>query len=193
MRTNVETRFELPKRTGADTASAGVLALLRGDVTLARPEKTQVDLWTLEAAQGSPQAQYELARTLAQTAVISADNRAAVKWLRKAVEKEHTASQYLLGLLIARGQGVRPDPEKAVELFRKAAVMGNKDAQYDLGRALLGGSAAKKIPPRPSPGFGLPQPRGTPRLNTSPVLPTPPAAAVRQTCGRPSSGLNVRP
>ena len=46
MRTNVETRFELPKRTGADTASAGVLALLRGDVTLARPEKTQVDLWT---------------------------------------------------------------------------------------------------------------------------------------------------
>lgn len=137
MRTNVETRFELPKRTGADTASAGVLALLRGDVTLARPEKTQVDLWTREAAQGSPQAQYELARTLAQTAVISADNRAAVKWLRKAVEKEHTASQYLLGLLIARGQGVRPDPEKAVELFRKAAVMGNKDAQYDLGRALL--------------------------------------------------------
>ena len=95
MRTNVETRFELPKRTGADTASAGVLALLRGDVTQARPEKTQVDLWTREAAQGSPQAQYELARTLAQTAVISADNRAAVKWLRKAVEKEHTASQYL--------------------------------------------------------------------------------------------------
>lgn len=104
MRTNVETRFELPKRTGLIRLPPGFLRSY-GDVTQARPEKLRLISGRAKPPRAPPQAQYELARTLAQTAVISADNRAAVKWLRKAVEKEHTASQYLLGLLIARGQG----------------------------------------------------------------------------------------
>lgn len=130
-------RFELP---ASHEARPGVLDLLSGTVAApARPSPELVDAWAKEAANGSPDAQYQLALALTQAGSLSADNRAAVKWLKKAVLKDHAASQHLLGVLIARGQGVRADPEKAVELFRAAAIMGNADAQFDLAKSLSWG------------------------------------------------------
>ena len=134
MRANVDLRFELPRRAPENGRTTGVLALLNGTPPIAAPGEKEIDQWAREAAQGSPQAQYELAKALATGATLSADNRTAVKWLKKAAEKEHLASQHLLGVLIARGQGIRPDPQKAAQLFRSAAVMGMKEAQYDLAR-----------------------------------------------------------
>ena len=139
MRANVDLRFELPKRASAESGrTTGVLALLNGTAPVA-PQEKEITQWAREAAEGSPQAQYELARALASGATLSADNRTAVKWLKKAAEKEHLASRHLLGVLIARGQGIRPVPAKAAELFRSAAVMGFRDAQYDLARCYLWG------------------------------------------------------
>ena len=134
MRANVDLRFELPRRAPENGRTTGVLALLNGTAPVAAPGAKEIDQWAREAAEGSPQAQYELAKALATGATLSADNRTAVKWLKKAAEKEHLASQHLLGVLIARGQGIRPDPQKAAQLFRSAAVMGMKEAQYDLAR-----------------------------------------------------------
>ena len=79
-----------------------VLALLDGRVDAALQNKPQdIEAWQRQAALGSPEAQYELARMLTSGNPLSADNRAAVKWLRKAAEKEHAASQHMLGVLIA--------------------------------------------------------------------------------------------
>ena len=142
----VDLRFTLPKSDSALTAPA-VLSLLdgRAAVSPSAVDRAHIDDWTRKAALGSPDAQFQLARILTSGEPLSADNRAAVKWLRKAAEKEHAASQHLLGVLIARAQGVRADPAKAVELFRSAAIMGNADAQYDLGRALTWDSEQSPI------------------------------------------------
>ena len=153
MKNNVDLRFTLPQARRAPAMSR-VLALL--DVR-AMPQAEasaphDVALWQREAASGSPEAQYELAKMLTSGNPISADNRAAVKWLRKAAEKEHAASQHMLGVLIARGQGVRANPQQAVALFRSAAIVGNADAQYDLARAL----SHARLPPLLDAGTPMP-------------------------------------
>ena len=97
MRANVDLRFELPRRAPENGRTTGVLALLNGTAPVAAPGAKEIDQWAREAAEGSPQAQYELAKALATGATLSADNRTAVKWLKKAAEKEHLASQHLWG------------------------------------------------------------------------------------------------
>lgn len=137
MKNRTELRFTLPEKSAQPDR---VLALLNGRVAPGQPpESITPDEWARQAALGSPEAQYALARYLTAAASSSADNRTAVKWLKKAAQKKHAASEHLLGVLTARAQGVRADPEKAVALFRSAAIMGNADAQYDLARALSWG------------------------------------------------------
>ncbi|MCF0254326.1 MAG: sel1 repeat family protein [Duodenibacillus sp.] len=134
-----EPRFTVPERAAAMRADA-ILGLLEGRAQeRPEPDAGRVSAWAREAALGSPDAQFELARALTSGQPLSADNRAAVKWLRKAAQQEHAASRHLLGVLIARAQGVRADPQQAVALFRAAAVMGCMQAQYDLARALTWG------------------------------------------------------
>ena len=123
MKRNTDLRFELPQNKV--TSPVGVLALLQGQVQTTAssvPDQNTLEMWQREAAQGSPNAQYELAKMLTSGEPVSADNRAAVKWLKKAAEKQHAESQHMLGVLIARGQGVRADPAKAAALFRAAAA-----------------------------------------------------------------------
>ena len=147
MKRNTDLRFELPR--SKVSSPGGVLALLQGQVQTsgnALPDEKTVAMWQREAAEGSPNAQYELAKMLTSGEPVSADNRAAVKWLKKAAEKQHAESQHMLGVLIARGQGVRADPAKAAALFRAAAIMGNANAQYDLGRALDWGFGCEENP-----------------------------------------------
>lgn len=138
MKSRVDLRFTIPAATQAP-AMDGVLALLQGQAPAASAVPQTVAQWQRQAASGSPQAQYELAKALTAQPKDSADNRAAVKWLRKASQQAHIESQHLLGVLVARGQGVRANPEEAVRLFRAAAIMGLSHAQYDLGRALSWG------------------------------------------------------
>ena len=140
VKNKVDLRFTLPERKSAPSIS-NVLSLLDGKVVNRQENfgQSTIEAWKRDAALGSPEAQYELAKSLTTGNPASSDNRAAVKWLRKAADKEHAASQHLLGVLIARAQGVRANPEQAVALFRAAAIMGNADAQYDLGRALTWG------------------------------------------------------
>ena len=79
MKNNVDLRFTLPEARRAPAMSR-VLALLDGKA-VARPEpSTPQDIasWQREAASGSPEAQYELAKALTSGNPLSADNRAAV-------------------------------------------------------------------------------------------------------------------
>ena len=94
MKRNTDLRFELPQNKV--TSPVGVLALLQGQVQTTAssvPDQNTVEMWQREAAQGSPNAQYELAKMLTSGEPVSADNRAAVKWLKKAAEKQQKSNK----------------------------------------------------------------------------------------------------
>ena len=143
MRKDVDLRFTLP---AGPHATHAVLDMLEGKVAATQATSLSIDDRAREAAQGNAQAQYELAKALTSGAPLAEKNREAVKWLRKAVEKEHAQSEHLLGILIARGQGARPNPKMAHALFRSAATMGFAPAQYDLARSLLWGFGCETNP-----------------------------------------------
>ena len=129
-----------------------VLGLL-GGVAVSPPlaSKEAMQYYARSAAEGNPDAQYQLAKLLVEGQTLSTNNRAALKWLKKAVEKDHAASQHLLGQMYLKGQGVTRDAHRALELFRQAAISGNAEAEYDLGASLVSfgrrsGPRAKPIP-----------------------------------------------
>ncbi len=135
MKKDVDLRFTLP----TEARSSPVLDRLAGKVALDAASSRTIDQRAREAALGNAQAQYELAKALTSGSPLASENREAVKWLKKAVEKEHAQSEHLLGILIARAQGVRANPALSHSLFRKAATVGYAPAQYDLARSLLWG------------------------------------------------------
>ena len=124
-----------------------VLGLLGGVAnTPPQPSKEAMQYYAREAAEGNPDAQYRLAKLLVEGQVLSTNNRAALKWLKKAVEKDHAASQHLLGQMYMTGRGVTRDLDRAMELFRQAAISGYAEAEYDLGCALMDGTTGHKDP-----------------------------------------------
>ena len=135
MKKDVDLRFTLP----TEAKGSPVLDRLVGKVALESPTNRTINQRAREAALGNAQAQYELAKALTSGSPLASENREAVKWLKKAVEKEHAQSEHLLAILIARGQGVRPNPTLANSLLRKAATVGYAPAQYDLARSLVWG------------------------------------------------------
>ncbi len=65
-----------------------VLGLL-GGVAVSPPQasKEAMQYYARAAAEGNPDAQYQLAKLLVEGQTLSTNNRAALKWLKKAVEK----------------------------------------------------------------------------------------------------------
>ncbi len=142
MKKDVDLRFTLPE----EVKSSPVLDRLVGRVALDAPTSRSIDQMARAAALGNAQAQYELAKALTSGSPLASENREAVKWLKKAVEKEHAQSEHLLAILIARAQGVRANPVLAHSLLRKAATVGYAPAQYDLARSLTWGFGCEANP-----------------------------------------------
>ena len=67
------------------------------------------------------------------------DYAEAVKWYRKAAEKNHAAAQQKLGICYLRGDGVKEDCAEAEKWYRKAAEQGHAVAQISLGNCLVYG------------------------------------------------------
>ena len=59
---------------------------------------------------------------------VTQDDKAVVKWSRKAAEQGNALAQYSLALMYANGQGVLQDYVMAHMYFNISAVSGNKDA-----------------------------------------------------------------
>jgi hypothetical protein len=71
----------------------------------------------------------------------------AVKWYRKAAERNHAAAQYKLGFCHYHGYGASKDSVEAMKWFRKVADQaerGNASAQYYLGRSYWYGYGVPK-------------------------------------------------
>ena len=85
------------------------------------------------AAQGQPEAQYQLGVIYLRGKGISKDLGQAAGLLRRAAERGIAEAQYQLGLLYLTGDGVMKDYAEAAKWIRKAADQGLADAQYDYG------------------------------------------------------------
>ena len=87
----------------------------------------------IAAAQGHPEAQFELARMYETGQGVPRDLTEALKLYAKAAEQDHTVAQYNLGVLYNNGQGVARDDKAAAKWYRQAAQKNYPDAQNNLG------------------------------------------------------------
>ena len=67
------------------------------------------------------------------------DTAEAVKWYRKAAEKDFAAAQFNLGKCYEDGVGLPKDNAEAVKWLRKAADQGYAAAQYLIGVRCVSG------------------------------------------------------
>jgi TPR repeat protein len=111
----------------------------------ARLPAQEVVIWCkTRAAQGDPEAQFDVAEMYRLGVFVSQDFTEAVKWYRKAADQGHAASQDHLGDMYRLGNGVSQNDEEAVEWYRRAAKQGQPDAQYFLGASYLLGRGVPK-------------------------------------------------
>jgi uncharacterized protein len=64
---------------------------------------------------------------------VEKDYAEAMRWFRKAAERDNPYAQYLLGQLYQRGQGTGQDYREAMTWFRNAADRGYLDALLSVG------------------------------------------------------------
>jgi TPR repeat protein len=96
--------------------------------------------WGHAAAQGDPEAQFNLAATLYSHREFDPDKSNAFKWFCHAAEQGVIKAQSKLGFMFAAGDGVVEDPIEAHKWFYIADQRGDKPAGLNLerSRALLG-------------------------------------------------------
>ena len=82
----------------------------------------------LAAKAGDAESQFECGMMYASRK----NGKAALSWLKKAADQDHTLSQYQLGELYFYGELVDEDLNLAYAWYEKAALRGNMQAQYQL-------------------------------------------------------------
>ena len=108
--------------------TAIIVTLLAPTITYAQ----SVDDYKRMAEQGDAEAQYNLGLYYLNEGD-SQDYIEAVRWLRKAADRDYADAQVLLGSCYVLGYGVTINYKEALELFRKAAAQDNVGAYSMLG------------------------------------------------------------
>lgn len=85
------------------------------------------------AAQGNPEAQYEIGMRCLEGIEVPKDLKLAIEWLTKSSTQGFEDAQYLLGRCYESGTGVEENEKIALGLYIKAANAANKLAQHALG------------------------------------------------------------
>lgn len=96
------------------------------------------------AANGAPEAQYEVARRFSLGQGIDQDFEQAVRWFKYAAAQGFAPAQYQLGTHYERGRGVPRSFQKAQIWYKRAAERGNVKAMHNL--AVLSTSLNKEKP-----------------------------------------------
>jgi acyl carrier protein len=96
-------------------------------------------LWSIEAANGDPSAQYGLGVLYYSGDGVPQDYNAAAKWYRKAAEQGDAMAQHNLGSMYIKGKGVPQDSQEAFKWFRLAAEQGEAFSQSNLGYMYFSG------------------------------------------------------
>ncbi|MDO1580933.1 peptidoglycan-binding protein [Rhizobium oryzicola] len=96
------------------------------------------------AANGDPQALFEIGSRYTEGRGVTADPKQAANWYRLAADRGLAPAQYRLGGLYEKGTGVERDLKKAMALYEQAARAGNASAMHNL--AVLYASGAQGTP-----------------------------------------------
>lgn len=91
------------------------------------------------AAQGSAQAQFEVAAILGEGGQVEKDLVEAAKWYERAAAQGFAPAQYRLGNLFEIGSGVEKDLEQARLWYQRGAEAGNRMAMHNLAALYAGG------------------------------------------------------
>ena len=92
------------------------------------------------AAQGNPEAQFNLGILYDQGRGVPKDKGQALRWYRRAAMQGDTFAQNSLGDNYWEGTGVPKDDQEAVRWWQLAADKGFAPAQHSLGKILAGGA-----------------------------------------------------
>lgn len=117
--------------------SLGTALLLAGALYLVfmpAAERIKINAYT-----GNTDAQYELARNLADGTGMPEDDKAAVSWFRKAAERGNVKACMTMARLYFTGQGVEKDDAQGASWLQKAAEGGDSFAQAMMGLLYVGG------------------------------------------------------
>lgn len=84
------------------------------------------------AQAGEAAAQFELGRRYEDGRGVAQSDAKAVKWFRKAAQKDNSQGQNSLGVMYAEGRGVKQNKQEAVHWYRMAAQHGLPEGFYNL-------------------------------------------------------------
>jgi|GEM_PF-3671255 len=102
-----------------------------------KSEKNLIEI-KKKAEDGNAAAQYRLANNYYK----EKNYKEAVKWYRRAAEREYVFAMHNLGNAYYKGLGVKQDYTEAFRWYRKAAEKGYSTAQYFLGNAYYSGKTS---------------------------------------------------
>ena len=125
-------------------ATAWAADFEKGWVTYNNDADNRIRLYLLDAAQGSAQAQHNLAWSYHKGNGTPKNIKQAVRWYRKAAQQGFADSQYNLGLIYAKGTEVQKDELAAVRLLRSAAEKRQAGAINQLGYMYAQGNGVQK-------------------------------------------------
>lgn len=89
-------------------------AYARGDFA------TAFDQWGVLSRAGDPAAQYQLSRLYAEGLGTARDEAEALRWIKRAAERDYPLAQYVLGVAYQEGRGVPQDFVQAQFWFNLA-------------------------------------------------------------------------
>ena len=104
-----------------------------------------------KADSGDVKAQYSLGMIYANGWGINKDEATAVKWFKKAAEKEDPNALYQLGLYYEKGNIVPKDEALALEYYEKAMLKGVEEAQSRIDSIKDGKKGKNKTSPSQQP------------------------------------------
>lgn len=97
-----------------------------------------------KAEQSDPEAQYEIAKSLALGDFTAPNLHEAIKWFERAASLGHAQAKNELAFLLERGEKIEKDHERALVLFAEAAEQDNLYALSNLGRLYSEGKLVTK-------------------------------------------------
>lgn len=112
--------------------------------SIAATTEQQTAALKARAEAGDAKAQVELGTAYASGQGVTADDREALKWFRKAAEKSNPAGEYSLAEMYLTGRGISADLSEAGKWMRRAAEDGDARAQFNLAAMYTQGQGVAK-------------------------------------------------
>lgn len=140
--------YEIAGAAGVAEAQLALGALLTDGAPGLEPDPVRGARWFRKAAaQGIPQAEFELGWAFENGLGVPRDPITAARWYKRAIDAGDINAINNLGYLYANGIGVPRDEERAVQFYRQAADLGVSAAMANLGWMLENGiGTAQNVP-----------------------------------------------